>query len=192
MAESSRAQRNSAWDKSAVPEYTPIPVETWFEDSLADDSEWLGIEFWETSDAPVGNGGVELISASCVQLEKLCDYLCERGYDLDRVIPYVRFRLPDSDELLSWTPAVWQQISAKNAAFEIVKDGAVFYWGVFESHHETLPVPGNSSFCAIFRRSKGFDDGEPWSAFQNELLIIPDADWRARMSANTASANAEM
>ena len=47
---------------------------------------------------------------------------------------------------------------------ELTKKGSVFYWGVCESHHETVQVPitAGERFTAIFRRYKGFYDGEPW------------------------------
>jgi hypothetical protein len=72
------------------------------------------------------------------------------------------FRLESSVELRHWTEEIWNEINGERTCIEISKDGSAFYWGFRESHHQTIAMPmGNPGYRAIFRRCKGFYDGEP-------------------------------
>ena len=89
-------------------------------------------------------------------------------------LPYVKFRLESTDALKAWDPAIWAEIDGDRACIEISKDGNAFYWGAWESHHETVAIPasGCEAYKAIFRRYKGFYDGEPWDQYANEIYVF--------------------
>jgi hypothetical protein len=93
-------------------------------------------------------------------------------------IPYVRFHLPSTKKLKKWNPGIWDTICGDRARVELTNDGQIFYGPVWESHHETLTLPLTAwpQYKAIFRRSKGFYDGEPWDKFKNEIFVFADPE----------------
>jgi hypothetical protein len=151
--------------------YAKVPLQGWVEHALADDSRWLGIEFYELSDAPAGRG-IELLASSCALLDEARHLIARHGCDTKLVVPYIKFRLSSTAALLDWRPDMWQRVSGEHAAIELVKDGSVFYWGVWESHHLTIRLVERPEYRAIFRQHKGVYESEIWEEYESEILVV--------------------
>lgn len=152
-----------------------VSVGTWITGALTGpDRGFQGIEFYELSDAPVSMVGLALLEASCALLDTVRAAVRGCGAESGTLIPYIKFRLADSEKLLEWTAEIWGAIRGDRACLELTFDGRVFYWGVWESHHQTLSLPtdAGSRYVAIFRRHKGFYDGEPWEQYDNEIFVF--------------------
>lgn len=156
-----------------------IALDIWVRRAIADtEGPFTGIEFYELSDAPISSSGLALLDTSCALLTGVHEAMRGLNALSEARIPYVKFYLPATKKLSKWTPRIWGRLCGDRAALEIANDGHVFYGPVWESHHETLVLPLTAwpQYKAIFRRFKGFYDGEPWDDFMNEIYVFSDPE----------------
>jgi hypothetical protein len=152
-----------------------VSIEAWIEAALSEpDDEVSGIELYELTASPAGAIGIGLLEASCGLLDTVRGAVRSHGIKPGSLIPYLKFRLPETRDLPEWNSTFWGDIRGDNACVELNKRGEVFYWGVWESHHETvqLPIADFPQYTAIFRQHKGNYDGKPWKKFGNEIYVF--------------------
>jgi hypothetical protein len=140
---------------------------------LADPDDEVGISLHELANSPKGSGPAMLAEA-CVLLDEVGRGVAAGDAGPDKAIVYLKFRLPGSKDLMVWDERIWNRLNADGASIEVSKRGEAFYWGVWESHHETvrLPLDAYSHLQAIFRRHKGSYDGKPWRKYDNEIFVF--------------------
>ena len=150
-----------------------VSATAWFEDALADDDVYCGIDLYEMADSPVRSSGHALLAEACFLLDAFQTTLRKRELDVSRYIPYLTFHLPETRDASYWNPKYWEDIRGDHTSIELNKEGSVFYWGVWESHHATvdLPTEAHRDYMAIFRSYKGFYI-EPWDAYKNEIYVF--------------------
>ena len=76
-----------------------VPVRTWIEDALVHDDSSAGIMFYETSDAPTAEKGIELLVSSCARLDEVRQIVSQHGCNRKVVIPYLKFYSPATSAL---------------------------------------------------------------------------------------------
>lgn len=162
-----------------------VALDCWIKDALKDRGKngHFGIEFYELTDGPIAARGLALLRPSCKLLDAVRADIGSHGVASAEVIPYVNFRLPSTARLLEWRPNMWGDISGGDARIELTWNGALFYWGVFESYHKTVEVPVDtgSHYAAIFHCHRGFYENEPWAEYENEIYIFaPPECWFMR------------
>ena len=182
MRLSARRQRKSTYDptkisreaasrpksEALVDDNVKNPLQTWADLSLEGKDRSYGIEFYELLGALTTKKGRPLVVAACALLDEVRKAIVKKGRNPEHVVPYVKLRLPSTDMLLSWSAELGAKLSGESAAVEIVNDGCVFYWGVWESHHETISIVDDPKYRAIFRRHKGFYNSRPWDRYETK------------------------